>query len=140
MGSIVVVPGLWHTGLTIGVQGLSCSATYRIFLDQESNPCLLHWQADSLPLSHQGIPCICFLNHIFKKELQIRSSVMLALYFSFVTFTSVFFLFLMVLRYCLVFFHFYLKDWVWYLLQDRSTKSKRVWYLLQDRSTKSKLH
>ena len=23
-------------------------------LDQGSNPCLLHWQADSLPLSHQG--------------------------------------------------------------------------------------
>ena len=25
-----------------------------IFLDQGSNPRLLHWQADSLPLSHQG--------------------------------------------------------------------------------------
>ena len=25
-----------------------------IFLTQGSNPCLLHWQADSLPLSHQG--------------------------------------------------------------------------------------
>ena len=31
----------------------------RIFLTQESNPCLLcllHWQADSLPLSHLGSP------------------------------------------------------------------------------------
>ena len=27
-----------------------------IFLTQESNPHLLHWQADSLPLSHQGSP------------------------------------------------------------------------------------
>ena len=27
-----------------------------IFLDQGSNPCLLRWQADSLPLSHQGRP------------------------------------------------------------------------------------
>ena len=27
-----------------------------IFLTQESNLCLLHWQADSLPLSHQGSP------------------------------------------------------------------------------------
>ena len=27
-----------------------------IFLTQGSNPCLLHWQADSLPLSHQGSP------------------------------------------------------------------------------------
>ena len=25
-----------------------------IFLDQGLNPCLLRWQADSLPLSHQG--------------------------------------------------------------------------------------
>ena len=27
-----------------------------IFQTQGSNPCLLHWQADSLPLSHQGSP------------------------------------------------------------------------------------
>ena len=27
--------------------GLSCSAACRIFLDQGSNPCPLHWQADS---------------------------------------------------------------------------------------------
>ena len=27
-----------------------------IFLTQGSNPCLLPWQADSLPLSHQGSP------------------------------------------------------------------------------------
>ena len=33
---------------------LSHSAACGIFLDQGSNPCLLHWQADSLPLSHQG--------------------------------------------------------------------------------------
>ena len=29
------------------------------FLTQESNPCLLHWQADSLPLSQQGSPIMC---------------------------------------------------------------------------------
>ena len=34
------------------VHRLSCSTTCGIFLDQGSNPCLLHWQADSLPLSH----------------------------------------------------------------------------------------
>ena len=33
-----------------------CSVAYGIFPDQGSNPCLLHWQADSLPLSHQGSP------------------------------------------------------------------------------------
>ena len=33
----------------------SCSAACGIFLDQGLNPCLLHWQADSLPLSHQAL-------------------------------------------------------------------------------------
>ena len=36
--------------------GLSCSAACGIFMDQGSNPCLLHWQVDSLPLNHQGRP------------------------------------------------------------------------------------
>ena len=27
-----------------------------IFLTKDLNPCLLHWQTDSLPLSHQGSP------------------------------------------------------------------------------------
>ena len=31
-----------------------------IFPDQGSNPCLLHWQADSLPLSHQRSPVLLF--------------------------------------------------------------------------------
>ena len=31
-----------------------------IFPDQGSNLCLLHWQADSLPLSHQGSPALLF--------------------------------------------------------------------------------
>ena len=37
---------------------LSCSTAYGIFPDQGSNPCLLHWQVDFLPLSQQGSPCI----------------------------------------------------------------------------------
>ena len=37
--------------------GFSC----RIFLGQRSYPRLLHWQADSLPLSHQGSPQYTFL-------------------------------------------------------------------------------
>ena len=32
----------------------SCSAACGIFPDQGSNPCPLHWQADSQPLRHQG--------------------------------------------------------------------------------------
>ncbi|CAN0498960.1 unnamed protein product [Rangifer tarandus platyrhynchus] len=36
--------------------GLSSSIARGIFLDQGSNSCLLHWPADSLPLSHQESP------------------------------------------------------------------------------------
>ena len=34
----------------------SCYAACGIFPDQGSNPCPLHWQADSQPLRHQGSP------------------------------------------------------------------------------------
>ena len=36
--------------------GISCSSVCGIFPDQGSNLCLLHWQTDSLLLSHQGSP------------------------------------------------------------------------------------
>ena len=42
------------------VHGLSCSEACGVFPDQGSNPRLLHWQADSLPLSHQGSPVKLF--------------------------------------------------------------------------------
>ena len=60
--SLVAVPGLLTAvalgsrvcvGSTLVTHGFSCSAARGIFLDQGSNSCLLHWQADSLPLSHQ---------------------------------------------------------------------------------------
>ena len=44
--------------------GLNCSVACGVFLDQDLNPCLLHWQADSLPLSHQETPRMYFLNPI----------------------------------------------------------------------------
>ena len=37
--------GIEHR-LSSCVSGFSCSATHGIFLDQGSNPCLLHWQVD----------------------------------------------------------------------------------------------
>ena len=40
----------------IVAHGPSCSAACGIFPDQGSNPCPLHWQADSQPLCHQGSP------------------------------------------------------------------------------------
>ena len=70
---IAVAPLLWRTGST--ARGLSschlCAPETRlhscgaqacgsvacgIFPDQGSNPNLLHWQANSSPLSHQGSP------------------------------------------------------------------------------------
>ena len=44
------------TGSVVVAHGLSCFAACGIFPDQGSNPCPLHWQADSQPLRHQGSP------------------------------------------------------------------------------------
>ena len=43
-------------GSVVVAHGPSCSAACGIFPDQGSNPCALHWQADSQPLCHQGSP------------------------------------------------------------------------------------
>ena len=43
-----------HAGSVVVAHGPSCSATCGIFPDQGSNPCPLHWQADSQPLRHRG--------------------------------------------------------------------------------------
>ena len=42
-------------------RALSCFAAGGAFLDQGSNPRLLRWRTDSLPLSHQGSPLKRFL-------------------------------------------------------------------------------
>ena len=41
----------YWSGLHFPLQG--------ILLTQGSNPCLLHWQGGSLPLSYQGSMCVC---------------------------------------------------------------------------------
>ena len=46
--------GSRHAGSAIVAHGPSRSAACGIFPDQGSNPCPLHWQADSQPLRHQG--------------------------------------------------------------------------------------
>ena len=58
VGSAVAAPGLWSTGSAAAVHALSCSTACGIVPDQGLNPCLLHGQVDSLPLSHQGSPQI----------------------------------------------------------------------------------
>ena len=45
--SLVVALGLYSAGSVVVAHGLSCSAACGIFPDQGSNPCPLHWQADS---------------------------------------------------------------------------------------------
>ena len=48
--------GSRHASSVVVAHEPSCSAACGIFPDQGSNPCLLHWQADSQPLCHQGSP------------------------------------------------------------------------------------
>ena len=53
--------GSRRAGSVIVAHRPSCSAACGIFPDQGSNPCPLHWQADSQPLHHQGSPVPHFL-------------------------------------------------------------------------------
>ena len=53
--------GSRRAGSVVVAHGPSCSAACGIFPDQGSNPCPLHWQADSQPLCHQGSPHMQFL-------------------------------------------------------------------------------
>ena len=53
--------GSRRTGSVVVARGPSCSVACGIFPDQGSNPCPLHWQADSQPLRHQGSPIMGLL-------------------------------------------------------------------------------
>ena len=50
--------GSRRAGSVVVAHGSSCSAACGILPDQGSNPCPLHWQADSQPLRHQGSPSV----------------------------------------------------------------------------------
>ena len=58
-GSRAQAEELWFSPESCGTPQLlhGCG----LFLGQGSNPCLLHWQMDSLPLSHQGSPPLLLL-------------------------------------------------------------------------------
>ena len=61
------VPGVTRVGHDLSTKerdGLSCSEVCGIFPDQGSKPSLLHWKADSLPMSHQGSPCLGYCNSL----------------------------------------------------------------------------
>ena len=66
--------GSRRAGSVTAAHGTSCSAACGIFPDQGSNPCALHWQADSQPLHHQGSPCspIFILKKNFKTTEQLQ--------------------------------------------------------------------
>ena len=51
-----------RAGSVVVAHGPSCSTACGIFPDQDSNPCPLHWQADSQPLRHHGSPGKTVLN------------------------------------------------------------------------------
>ena len=48
--------GSRRAGSVVAAHGPSRSAACGIFPDRGTNPCPLHWQADSQPLRHQGSP------------------------------------------------------------------------------------
>ena len=54
--------GSRRAGSVVVAHGPSRSAACGILPDQGSNPCALHWQADSQPLRHQGSPFIPVFN------------------------------------------------------------------------------
>ena len=57
VSSLVAELWLWDTQASeVVVLGSSCSTACEILSDWGLNPCLLHWQADSLLLSHYGSP------------------------------------------------------------------------------------
>ena len=67
VASLVAELGLQSTGSVAVAHGLRCSAACGIFpgirrMDQGSNLCLLHRQADSYPLYHQRSPEITFFS------------------------------------------------------------------------------
>ena len=57
--------GSRRAGSVTVAHGLSCFMACGILPDQGSNPCPLHWQADSQPLCHQGSPLMVQLLSIF---------------------------------------------------------------------------
>ena len=74
MVSVVGAPGLCCTGSVVAAHGLSCSAVCGSFLDQKTNPCLLRWQVDSLPLSYQGSLVCLFIEYILSFYFRHRTT------------------------------------------------------------------
>ena len=65
--------GSRRAGSVMVTHGPSCSAACGIFPDQGSNPCPLHWQADSQPLHRQGSPHTFFKLQIMTPQWVVKS-------------------------------------------------------------------
>ena len=61
--------GSRRAGSVVVAHRPTCSAACGIFPDQSSNPCPLHWQADSQPLHHQGSPQSTFMPAFSSAEM-----------------------------------------------------------------------
>ena len=66
--------GSRHAGSVIVAHGPGRSAACGIFPDQGSNPCALHWQADSQPLRHQGSPKLFLFFRIYSSPIPQKST------------------------------------------------------------------
>ena len=62
---LLLSTGSRRAGSVVVAHGPSRSVACGIFPDQGSNPCPLHWQADSQPLHYQGSPPPLFFFNIF---------------------------------------------------------------------------
>ena len=83
VASLVAGPGLSSSATVVVAPGLSCSAACGNLLDQGSNPCFLHWQAGSSPLSHQASSEMQFLKPVPRpSELETLWVVPSGLYFN----------------------------------------------------------
>ena len=71
---LLLSTGSRRAGSVVVAHGPSCSTACGIFPDQGSNPCPLHWQADSQPLHHQGSPCWVSKQPIFPLSVGRSSS------------------------------------------------------------------
>ena len=71
--------GCRRAGSVVVVHGPSCFVACGILPDQGSNPCPLHWQADSQPLHHQGSPEVLSLMLIKFISVFVMTSVFLCL-------------------------------------------------------------
>ena len=79
VASPVAEHGLWSADAVLEAHAHSYCAAHGIVPDQGSNLCLLHWQAHSYPLSHQGSPSSEFFSSL--REHPVRMLVTTVLHF-----------------------------------------------------------